>query len=123
MLFGSQARGTSRGMSDVDIGIWPEDSNLALGDELKLQVDLTRLLAREVDIVRLDHAPTLVRYEVAKAGVPLYEATPFAAARFTAAAVSEYLDFEPALRRAARLFRRRVAEGCGPVSSSPEAND
>jgi predicted nucleotidyltransferase len=111
MLFGSSADGSVHAGSDVDIAILPEDPELSLEAELGLQSELGRITGRSVDLVRLDRAPTLVRYQVAKRGVPLLEAGPFEAARFVAAAVAEYLDFEPSLLRAAALFRRRVADG------------
>ena len=114
MVFGSAARGRLHQASDVDIAIIPEDAQLPLREELRLQVELTRVAGRDVDLVRLDRAPTLVRYQVAKHGIALFESGPFEAARFTAAAVSEYLDFEPSLRRAAEVFRRRVAAGDSP---------
>jgi predicted nucleotidyltransferase len=120
ILFGSGASGRLHAASDIDIAIVPEDAALLLREELALQVDLTRVARRNVDLVRLDRAPTLVRYQVAKHGVTLFESGPFEAARFTAAAVSEYLDFEPSLRRAAEVFRRRVAAG-GPVVGNPDS--
>ncbi|HKY39680.1 MAG TPA: nucleotidyltransferase domain-containing protein [Polyangiaceae bacterium] len=117
IVFGSGASGRMHQASDIDIAIIPEDATLLLREELRLQVELTRVAGRNVDLVRLDRAPTLVRYQVAKHGVALFESGPFEAARFKAAAVSEYLDFEPSLRRAAEVFRRRVAAG----DSSPKA--
>lgn len=110
MVFGSVATGTARPDSDIDIGmIFPRDPNLSLTDELTLQTALARASGRNVDIVRLDRAPTLVRWQVVRHGRVLLENEPFAVARFTADSVAEYLDFAPALMRAAETFRRVLA--------------
>src|SRR3954471_3473320 len=96
MLFGSVAMGTDRANSDIDVGIYPVDLELSLQDELTLQTQLARVSARNVDRVRLDRAPTLVRWQVVRYGRLIVEPTPFAAARFVAASVADYLDFAPA---------------------------
>jgi predicted nucleotidyltransferase len=117
VLFGSAAAQALRSDSDLDIAILPEDLNLSLGAELRLQAALARSCGRDVDLVRLDRAPTLVLWEVARYGVPLIEAGPFEFARFRARAASEYLDFAPALERAAALFRRRLAAEHPPAGT------
>lgn len=109
VLFGSAAAGRLRPGSDVDVAIWPVDCDLPLRAELDLQAALARASGREADLVRLDRATTLVRWEVAHACKPLIEARPGAVARFMADAASEYLDFEPAFQRAAEAFRRALA--------------
>lgn len=109
MLFGSAAKGGFHSGSDIDVGIIPVDPDLPLADELRLQSAMECALNRSVDLVRLDHAPTLVRYQVAIEGVALLEATPFERSHFVATAASEYLDFEPALLRAQKLFKQRLA--------------
>ena len=117
ILFGSTARGTQRIDSDIDIGIVPEDPELSLNEELTLQTELSRVSGRQVDLVRLDRASTLLRWQVVRYGRALVEAEPFAAARFTADAVAEYLDFAPAFERAAENFRRVLTAGRGTAAS------
>lgn len=107
VVFGSEARGEARADSDLDIGWVPFESGLALGDELELQADLTRIAGVEVDLVRLDRASTLVKMEVARDGVLLLgERRDWTG--FRAGAISEFLDFEPALRSASRVFKARL---------------
>lgn len=117
MLFGSTAKGTQRTDSDIDIGIVPEDAELSLTEELTLQTELSRVSGRQVDLVRLDRASTILRWQVVRYGQVLVEATPFAAARFTAETVADYLDFAPAFERAAENFRRVLAAGQGRATS------
>jgi predicted nucleotidyltransferase len=118
MLFGSVAEGTDRPTSDIDVGIFPEDPALSLQDELSLQTELARSCGRSVDLVRLDRASTLVRWQVVRHGGVLLEVIPFAAQRFIADSVADYLDFAPAFEQAAETFRRFLvaegkAKGCG----------
>jgi predicted nucleotidyltransferase len=108
MLFGSMATGMGTPDSDVDVGIFPADPRLPLQDELSLQTELARVCGRDVDLVRLDQAPTLVCWQVVRYGRVIMEATPFAAARFVAASVADYLDFAPAFQRATENFRRAL---------------
>jgi uncharacterized protein len=106
MLFGSMAKGTPRSDSDIDIGIVPEDPELPLVEELTLQTELGRVCGRQVDLVRLDRASTILRWQVVRYGRPLVEGERFAAARFVAEVTAEYLDFAPAFEHAAESFRR-----------------
>jgi hypothetical protein len=106
MLFGSDARGTRRADSDVDIGIFPVDANLSLQDELSLQTELARVCGRNVDLVRLDRAPTLVRWQVVRYGRVIMESTRFSAARFVAESVSDLVGVAERPGRAGRLRRR-----------------
>jgi predicted nucleotidyltransferase len=111
ILFGSTAKGTQRGDSDIDIGIIPEDPEMSLAEELTLQTEMSRVSGRQVDLVRLDRASTILRWQVVRYGRPLFEAEPFAMARFTADAIAEYLDFAPAFEHAAEDFRRVLTAG------------
>ncbi len=111
MLFGSAATGRLRPDSDIDIAILPEDGDMPLRVELDLQVALERASGRQVDVARLDRASTLVRWEVARFGKPLWSSPPGEIVRFTAEAASEYLDFAPAFEQAAEAFRRTLASG------------
>ena len=107
-VFGSQATGAARTDSDVDLAWLPVDPDVALGEELAMQAELTRVAEREVDLVRVDQASTLCRMEVARHG-RLLVGSPASFSRFRAEAIGEYLDFEPALREATERFRRRLA--------------
>jgi hypothetical protein len=62
-----------------------------------------------VDLVRLDRASMLLRWQIARDGIPLLAEPSWEWVRFRAAAASEHADIADALRRAARLFRRRLA--------------
>lgn len=111
VLFGSAARGALRADSDVDVAIVPVDPELALSDELALQARLSKAAERDVDLVRLDRASSLLRWRVAREGVGLWADPPFELPRFRARAAIEHADMLPQLQRAQELVRRRLAEG------------
>jgi predicted nucleotidyltransferase len=109
VLFGSFARQRARADSDLDIAILPRDESLSLRAELDLAAELSLRTGREVDLVRLDRATMLLRWEIAKHGI-LLVADPISEwVRFRVAAASEHADMADAFDRAARLFRRRIA--------------
>jgi predicted nucleotidyltransferase len=112
VLFGSAAKDQMHAGSDIDIGWIPADPDLSLGDELGFQAELTGAAGREVDLVRLDRASTICRYEVARSGIQLAgDRSEFV--RFRAESIGEYLDFEPALRAATERYRQAMLAGVG----------
>ena len=106
VLFGSVARGQALPMSDVDIGI--------LGAEfwhgLRMGSDLARLCQREPHVVALETAPELLRYEIARDGILLFECERDDWAKFRADAIVRYLDFKPTLDLCVAGARRMLTE-------------
>jgi len=111
MLFGSTAAGKQRPDSDIDIGILLlPGRTLSFEHELALAADLDEILGGEVDLVRLDAASTVLRFEASR-GRRVFEARPGAHADFVARALVEYEDLRPILLRCAEgMFRRMGAD-------------
>jgi len=109
VLFGSAAKGRMRVDSDVDVAIEPRK---ALTDsELQSLTGALALAASvDVDLILIDSAPTLLRWQIATRGMPLVEHNPGEFARFRARAAAEYIDFAPALAHHGEIFRRRLVE-------------
>jgi predicted nucleotidyltransferase len=110
LLFGSAARRTRRPDSDVDVGILPHASALPLPAELDLQVQLSRACGCYVDLVRLDRATTLLRWQVARDGILLLADPLEELARFRARAAVEHAELRIVRDPAAERFRRVLAE-------------
>ncbi|MGH8597697.1 MAG: type VII toxin-antitoxin system MntA family adenylyltransferase antitoxin [Gammaproteobacteria bacterium] len=106
VLFGSIARGQASSMSDVDIGV--------LGAEfwvgLRIGSELARVCGREPHVVELERAPELLRFEIARDGILLFESAPDTWPRFRAEAIIRYLDFKPTLDLCVAGGRRALAE-------------
>jgi len=112
VLFGSAARGRPDPDSDLDVGVL-----LDAGQERAavLEVALARATGRRVDLVRLDAAPPLLRFEIARDGRVLLERTPHAWTDFRARAMTDWWDWAPTARllnrAAVERLRATVADG------------
>jgi predicted nucleotidyltransferase len=90
--FGSRARGVPGPESDVDVAVLLEHP-LSLGDELRLRAEVVEELRRDdVDLVVLNQAPPLLRWEVVSAGRRLFARDDEAADRFERRAAMECFD-------------------------------
>lgn len=104
VVFGSVARGNARPSSDVDLGVWlAEDDPSQLWD---IEVALAGGLGRTIDLVDLRRAPPLLRFEIAREGIPVLERDEDEWHRFKVRAMLDWWDFAPM----ARKFHKRAAE-------------
>jgi predicted nucleotidyltransferase len=102
VLFGSAAREESRPSSDLDVGVL----GVAPAGLNSLELVLSRATGRRVDLVALETAPPLLRFEIARDGVVLLERTPHAWSDYRARAMVTWWDWAPT----ARLFQRAAAD-------------
>jgi predicted nucleotidyltransferase len=75
VLFGSATRRAARPTSDVDIGILLDRDT---DPSSALAVALERAVGRPVDVIWLDTAPPLLRFEIARDGLVLVERDSYA---------------------------------------------
>ncbi len=114
VLFGSVATGQANARSDVDVGVLGALSPERLA---ALGVTLSRAAGRQVDLIALDTAPPLLRFEVARTGVVLVERVPHLWSDFKMRAMVDWWDWAPLARSIARSavarLRRQAADGQG----------
>jgi predicted nucleotidyltransferase len=115
--FGSVARGEERSRSDVDIGLVLDPDTPEL--RLKIEADLGRAAGREVDLVYLDTAPPLLRFEIARDGVLLHARDRYGWADFRARAMIDWWDWAPTARRINDAAIRRLREKAGSQHGAP----
>lgn len=97
-LFGSQAKGTAYEKSDYDVAVLfkkePKDP-LALKEITFLSIELEKFFPTEVDVVCLNTASPLLKYEVVSHGKPIYCQNEEERINFEVTAIKEYIDDEP----------------------------
>ncbi len=100
-LYGSRARGTASGASDLDLALLFREApaRTLLGQPYDLEDDLRGLLGVEVQILVLDRAGPDVIHRVLRDGVLLLDRDPGARIRFEVRARNAYFDLKPHLDR------------------------
>ncbi|HYU33424.1 MAG TPA: nucleotidyltransferase domain-containing protein [Thermoanaerobaculia bacterium] len=115
VLFGSMARGEARPRSDADLGVLLDPYSPEL--RFRVEAELGRAAGCPVDVVLLDDAPPLLRFEIARDGVLLFEREDGLWTGFKAKAMVDWWDWAPTHRMIAagviRRLRERVADGQG----------
>ena len=81
---------------------------MPLHTELDLQSRLERVAGRPVDLVRLDRASTVLKWQAARDGIPLVMRSRADLVRFVAEAALEHCDLAPTRLQAERIFRQRL---------------
>ena len=108
-LFGSYAMGLETPRSDVDIAVLlSEVPERPLEYYLRLERELAKVLERDVDLVFLNDAPPLLRYQVIKYGKLLFSRDERVRVMFEAKSLCEYLDFSRVLKRYDECFVKRI---------------
>lgn len=115
LIFGSWARREARGYSDLDVAVRFSDEDRSLEKASDLAYDLEEDLGLKVDVVPLDKADSILKYEVFGSGILVYCIDESRYMDDHVNAVDEYLDFKPHFER---FYRRTVREIENAVSRS-----
>jgi len=92
-LFGSHAKDFAAPESDFDIGVlFKEDGSDLFDKSLRLGVELQKFFPAETDVRVLNDAPSLFKYEVISANLPLYCENEDERIDFEVRSVKEYID-------------------------------
>jgi hypothetical protein len=112
-LFGSQARNGSKEYSDIDIALLIEDNYTGSFGEIKVKLyeDLTKNGLDNIDLVILNQASALLKYEVVKENCLIYKKNKFDAASYQSLTIRKYLDFEYYLKKNQQKFKERLLHG------------
>lgn len=104
--FGSQAKGTARSDSDVDLAILARDPIPSIR-LFELAQELATLLHREVDLVDLRTASTVMRMQVLSTGTCLYSPDEPARRTFEMYAYSDYARLNEERREIVKGITKR----------------
>ena len=111
-LFGSRVTGRARAESDVDVAVLlnEEDSAARFERRLQMMVEVSRVCAREADVIVLNDAPLILQHQVLKHGRLLYERDRRARVEFEVLSRKIYFDYKPVLDRQTRELFREIKE-------------
>lgn len=104
-LFGSSVTKGLASANDIDVAVAFAHS-VSLLEQCELGARLEEIAGREVDLVDLDEASTLLRWEVVRNGVVLWARDQRELADFRARVPLEYFDLHPFLEREAEGLRK-----------------
>lgn len=110
-VFGSLVRGDVGPLSDIDIAVFLDRRVSIFNYRLRLMESLARELGTECfDLVTLNDAPIVLRYEVIRGGRVIKEDRKRRIA-FEARTLSEYLDSEHLRRTQREYLKRQLRQG------------
>lgn len=92
-IFGSYVKDKIRKDSDVDIAIYLND-NMSTDTYLGIKMDLSESLKREVDLVILNDATPLLKYEIYKNNILLFTRNKTIESRYKVKTLFEYSDMK-----------------------------
>ena len=116
-LFGSQVKGVTGALSDIDIAVYFDETvsyprKSIYGPEVELVMELEKALeARRVDLVVLNEAPIFLRYQVLKGGEIIFCSSEEDRVRFHEETIRLYLDFLPFRAVQNDYLQKRIAQG------------
>lgn len=105
-LFGSFATGRPHAFSDVDVGIYFKKPSLK--EFMSVHGALSRTLGIEVDMIPLNNAPPLMRYEILRKGKRLVSKDEKTRVTYESRAIMEGLDEKPLIEFIREANLRRV---------------
>jgi predicted nucleotidyltransferase len=113
-LFGSQAKGVSAEGSDFDIAVLFKKEPavpLALKEISLFTLELNKSFSSKLDIISLNDAPLLLKYEVVAHGKPLYCENETDRINFEVSVIKEYIDEEPIRNLYNQALHKRIIQG------------
>ena len=113
-IFGSEAKGTSGLLSDIDIAVFVhEDINKAERFDLKLRLsnEMSAIMDRMVDLVVLNDSPAQLSYEIIRYGKLIFCSDKSTKVDLEVNILSRYLDRRYYDKRHAELTLQNIASG------------
>jgi predicted nucleotidyltransferase len=109
-LFGSEAQGTARPDSDVDLAALFKGNPTPV-EVFEAQVELAEILGRDVDLVNLDRVSPILARQVLRHGRLVIDRSPKRRYAFFSRTISMYEDVKIQRREAERKLLERFGGG------------
>lgn len=111
-IFGSYVAGNMRKDSDIDIGIYLKEK-MSIEKYLKLKMDLMEACKREVDLVILNDATPLLKYEVYRSNILIFTRDKTIESNYKVKTLFEYSDMKRYLDIAYKRNIERLRQEVG----------
>ncbi len=112
-LFGSVATKKANTLSDIDLAIYLDPNyrhrKQGYGYQSELIAELSSLLSAPVDVVILNKASTILKYQVIKNGVLIFSRCNKTRREFHEKTIRHYLDLKPLLKVQQHYLRQRFS--------------
>lgn len=109
-LFGSHAENKDNKLSDIDLGVLLDD-NYDRNIKLSILADLAEVSLCNIDLILLNEASLMLKFEVVKYNNIVFKRQDFDSAGYFSITVREYLDFKPFIEVQRRYFKERLLNG------------
>ncbi len=113
-LFGSVATNKTNTLSDIDLAIYLDPDyrqrKKGYGYQSELITELSSLLSTPVDVVILNRASTIQKYQVIKNGVLIFSRCNKARREFHEKTIRDYLDLKPLLKVQQKYLQQRFSK-------------
>ncbi|MCY4473742.1 MAG: nucleotidyltransferase domain-containing protein [Kistimonas sp.] len=115
LLYGSRARGNHRVNSDFDIAILC-DHNVPAAECWLLAQDMAATINRDIDLIDLWQAATVLRKEVIESGIWLYQRDRVQCEEFATHTLSQYQNFNLERRDLVAAIKEQL---CNTIKGNP----
>ena len=113
-LFGSVAAEKATGLSDIDFAVYLDpafqEPSTGYGYQSELVTELSSMLQTNTDVVILNKAHLVLKFQVINKGVLIYNRDNHARRDFHEKTVRDYLDFKPFIEVQAQYLKKRLSE-------------
>lgn len=109
-LYGSRAKGTSRPDSDIDIAIYLSEK-MTTDEYLDLKMELSEDLTKDVDLILLNEASPLLKFEVYQNHKVIFSKDKDAETSFKVKTIFEYNDFKKYIDYSHKKRINRIKKG------------
>ncbi|MDD5434601.1 MAG: nucleotidyltransferase domain-containing protein [Nitrospira sp.] len=115
-LYGSYAKGTPHGHSDIDVAIYlkhrVDDNKHPYGYRAELITSLIKLLGtNKIDLIILIDVPPFLKFQVVRYGTLIFTRSEAKRIEFHAGTIAKYLDVKYLLAIQYEFMSKRLADG------------
>ncbi len=115
-LYGSYAKGTANRLSDVDVAVYLDEKAVPKGNQFRARLELigevmSVLETNDAEVIVLNDAPSLLRFEVIRHGFLLDSKDEEARVSFHIRTFNEYMDYSKILDTQYSYMENRLKSG------------